>query len=134
MRKRYSTRSGLLKAACGCIACACSSAGRPAASDPPSDTSSRDDAASPTSVPDAHFDAAVDALSTVLAATPPMGWSTWNAYGCTIAENIVRDAADAIVSSGMRDAGYQYVNVDDCWQLTRDAKGNIVADGSVFPS
>ncbi len=72
--------------------------------------------------------------STVLAATPPMGWSAWNYFGVNISENILIEAADAMVESGMKDAGYQYVNVDDFWQLSRDASGTIVADGSLFPS
>src|SRR5512134_3539756 len=55
------------------------------------------------------------ALSNGVARTPPMGWNTWNTFGCNINETLIRQMADAIVSSGMRDAGYQYVVVDDCW-------------------
>lgn len=80
------------------------------------------------------IDVTVGAASKLLAATPPMGWSAWNHFGVNISEDIVREAADALVSSGMRDAGYQYVNIDDFWQLSRDASGAIVIDGSVFPS
>ena len=60
-----------------------------------------------------------------LARTPPMGWNSWNHFACKVTEADVRSAADAIVSSGMKDAGYVYVNIDDCWQGRRDAKGAI---------
>src|SRR4051794_10265541 len=47
---------------------------------------------------------------------PPLGWNSWNSFGCNnVNETAVRQAADAMVNSGMRDAGYQYVVVDDCW-------------------
>ena len=69
-----------------------------------------------------------------LALTPPMGWNSWNRFGCDVNEAIVRRTADAIVSSGMRDAGYVYVIVDDCWQGPRDADGTITADSARFPS
>jgi alpha-galactosidase len=69
-----------------------------------------------------------------LALTPPMGWNSWNKFGCEINEKIVREIADAMVSSGLRDAGYRYIVIDDCWQVDRDAKGNIIADGKSFPS
>ena len=60
-----------------------------------------------------------------LAPTPPMGWNSWNKFGCDIDEALVREIADAMVSSGMRDVGYEYVNIDDCWQARqRDADGN----------
>ncbi|HKE96609.1 MAG TPA: glycoside hydrolase family 27 protein, partial [Povalibacter sp.] len=51
-----------------------------------------------------------------LAQTPPMGWNSWNTFACNINEQLIRDTADAMVASGMRDAGYVYVNIDDCWQ------------------
>ncbi len=60
-----------------------------------------------------------------LAATPPMGWNTWYAFGCHATDAEVRAAADAMATNGMRAAGYQYVNLDDCWQGKRDAKGFI---------
>src|SRR3954451_20249953 len=69
-----------------------------------------------------------------LALTPPMGWNSWNKFGCNINEQIVRDSADAIVASGMRDAGYQYVVIDDCWHGPRDAEGFITADPQKFSS
>ncbi|MEU1037748.1 glycoside hydrolase family 27 protein [Streptomyces sp. NPDC005551] len=69
------------------------------------------------------------------APTPPLGWNSWNSFGCSITEAQVRQAADAMVSSGMRDAGYRYVVVDDCWfDPQRDAAGNLRADPAKFPS
>jgi alpha-galactosidase len=69
-----------------------------------------------------------------LALTPPMGWNSWNKFACDNNEQTVRATADAMVASGMRDAGYQYVVIDDCWQSSRDANGFIVADPQKFPS
>jgi alpha-galactosidase len=68
------------------------------------------------------------------APTPPMGWNSWNKFGCNVSDQLVREIADAMISSGMKAAGYQYVNIDDCWQVSRDAQGNIVADSTRFPS
>ena len=51
--------------------------------------------------------------------TPPMGWNSWNRYNCNINESIVRQAADRLVSSGLAAKGYEYVNIDDCWQISR---------------
>ena len=79
--------------------------------------------------------AAGHALDNGLAKTPPMGWNSWNKYACKgLNEAVVRSTADAIASNGMKDAGYQYVVIDDCWQISRDSSGNIVADPSRFPS
>ncbi|NED66985.1 glycoside hydrolase family 27 protein, partial [Streptomyces sp. SID10244] len=67
--------------------------------------------------------------------TPPMGWNSWNTFGCNITEQIVRAQADALVSSGLRDAGYRYVVVDDCWAADqRAADGSLQADPARFPS
>ncbi|MFZ0661343.1 MAG: glycoside hydrolase family 27 protein [Acidobacteriaceae bacterium] len=66
------------------------------------------------------------------AATPPMGWNSWNHFAGRVTDADVRAAADALVSSGMRDAGYIYVNIDDTWQGKRDAEGNIHPN-SKFP-
>jgi alpha-galactosidase len=69
------------------------------------------------------------------ALTPPMGWNSWNSFGCSVTEAQIRQAADAMASSGMRDAGYQYVVVDDCWfDPQRDAQGNLRAHPTKFPS
>lgn len=69
-----------------------------------------------------------------LATTPQMGWNSWNKFACEVNEQLIRETADALVSTGLRDAGYQYVNVDDCWQGERDARGFIQADAKRFPS
>src|SRR5580704_17504978 len=63
-----------------------------------------------------------------LAPTPPMGWNSWNKFACNVSEELIRQIADAMVKSGMNDAGYQYVVIDDCWQVARDKDGNIIAD------
>jgi alpha-galactosidase len=68
-----------------------------------------------------------------LALTPPMGWNSWNKFACNVSEDMIRSMADAMVKSGMKDASYEYVNIDDCWQVGRDANGNIVADPQRFP-
>jgi len=69
-----------------------------------------------------------------LALTPPMGWNTWNKFACDVSERLIRETADAMVASGMRDAGYVYLVIDDCWQVARDSDGTIVADSARFPS
>jgi alpha-galactosidase len=69
-----------------------------------------------------------------LAPTPPMGWNSWNRFQCNVSEPLIKGAADALVASGMKDAGYQYVVIDDCWQVSRAADGTIVADAERFPS
>jgi alpha-galactosidase len=68
-----------------------------------------------------------------LAPTPPMGWNSWNHFACDVNEQTIRETADAMVSSGMRDAGYRYVVIDDCWQVSRDNAGTLVADPQRFP-
>ena len=73
-------------------------------------------------------------VSDNLALTPPMGWNSWNKFGCNVSEELLRQTADAMVKSGMKDAGYQYVVIDDCWQVSRDKDGNSVADPQRFPS
>src|SRR5262249_5293863 len=57
--------------------------------------------------------------------TPPMGWNSWNKFHKNIDDKTVREIADAMISSGMKDAGYVYVNIDDTWEGQRDAQGNI---------
>jgi alpha-galactosidase len=78
------------------------------------------------------FPSALFAQTTTLAATPPMGWNSWNLFAGRVSDKDVRAAADAMVSSGMKDAGYLYINIDDTWQGQRDAQGNIHAN-SKFP-
>ncbi|MFW0787208.1 glycoside hydrolase family 27 protein [Gordonia sp. CPCC 206044] len=76
-----------------------------------------------------------DAAIEGLAPTPPMGWNSWNTFGCNITEQTVRAQADALVASGLREAGYRYVIVDDCWSADqRAADGTLQADPRRFPS
>src|SRR5262245_47743129 len=70
-----------------------------------------------------------------LASTPPMGWNSWNTFGCAINEQVIRETADALVTSGMAAAGYVYVNIDDCWMdYGRDPEGNLRPDPLSFPN
>ena len=62
-----------------------------------------------------------------------MGWNSWNHFACKVSDAVVRAAADAIASNGMKDAGYVYVNIDDCWQGQRDSSGVIQANEK-FPN
>jgi alpha-galactosidase len=75
-----------------------------------------------------------DPSGKMLAATPPMGWNSWNKFACNVSEDLIKGMADAMVASGMKDAGYEYVVIDDCWQVSRDDNGNIVPDVKRFPS
>ena len=63
-----------------------------------------------------------------LAQTPPLGWNSWNVWGTAVAEDKVRAAADAMVSSGLAAHGFQYVNVDDAWEADRNAAGEILTN------
>ncbi len=69
-----------------------------------------------------------------LAQTPPMGWNSWNKFACYVSEDLIKEIADAMVETGLRDVGYQYLVIDDCWQVDRDTEGKIVADPKRFPS
>ena len=70
----------------------------------------------------------------VIGMTPPMGWNTWNTFYDHIDEGLVLETARAMVETGLRDAGYRYVLIDDCWQQReRDEKGQLVADPEKFP-
>ena len=68
----------------------------------------------------------------MIAQTPPMGWNSWNYFHGNVTEQDVRAAADALVSTGMKDAGYVYVNIDDTWEGTRNADG-VLSTNSKFP-
>ena len=66
---------------------------------------------------------------------PPMGWNSWNTFGKDINESLIRQIADTMIEKGYRDAGYEYLIIDDCWSLKeRDASGNLVPDPEKFPS
>ncbi len=69
-----------------------------------------------------------------LAPTPPMGWASWNHFFCDYDERTIRAQADALVATGMRDAGYRYVVIQECIARERDPQGNLIADSARFPS
>lgn len=70
-----------------------------------------------------------------LAKTPPLGWNSWNYFNCDgISEQVIMEIADAMVNSGMKDVGYEYVVIDDCWQVGRNEDGSIIVDPEKFPS
>ena len=70
-----------------------------------------------------------------LGLTPPMGWNSWNTFSWNIDENLIKGAADAMVETGLKDAGYEYVVIDDCWSLKeRDENGCLVPDPVKFPN
>ena len=69
-----------------------------------------------------------------LALTPPMGWNSWNKFGCNIDETLIKQIADSMATDGMRGVGYKYIIIDDCWLAkSRDSKGPLVADSTRFP-
>ncbi len=75
------------------------------------------------------------ALENAVARTPPMGWNTWNTFGCEISETLIRQTVDALAANGMAALGYKYVVVDDCWfDPSRDAQGNLQGHPTRFPS
>ena len=66
--------------------------------------------------------------------TPPMGWNSWNTFGKNIDESLIRETADAMVDTGLLDAGYNYLVIDDCWaELERDSEGRLVPSAEKFP-
>ena len=70
-----------------------------------------------------------------LALTPPLGWNSWNQFQCNVSDALIRRQADAMVSLGLVDLGYQYVVIDDCWQAdARDASGRLAPDATRFPA
>lgn len=73
-------------------------------------------------------------IGDLLALTPPMGWNSWNTFDINISDSLIRQIADSMVSTGMRDLGYQYINIDDLWQLAdRDKNGKIQINIAKFP-
>src|ERR1700761_6887893 len=75
---------------------------------------------------------ATSAQSVAVAQTPPMGWNSWNYFAGKVTDKDIRDSADQIVASGMKDAGYIYVNIDDTWESERDANG-VLHSNAKFP-
>jgi len=74
--------------------------------------------------------------ASTLAATPPMGWNSWNMFGSNIHETNILETAEAMASLGLRDYGYDYLVIDDCWSQKsgRDSHGNLVPDPEKFPN
>lgn len=69
------------------------------------------------------------------AMTPPMGWNSWNSFQCDgVNETVIKEMADAMVKNGFKDVGYEYIVIDDCWQIDRDENGYIIVDKEKFPS
>lgn len=68
-----------------------------------------------------------------IALTPPPAWNSYNAFGLDINSKIVMDVTDSMVAKGMLDAGYEYIVIDDGWQIERDETGRIIADSNRFP-
>ncbi|PIA35326.1 hypothetical protein AQUCO_03500016v1 [Aquilegia coerulea] len=74
-------------------------------------------------------------LNNGLGHSPQMGWNSWNHFHCDIQETLIRETADAMVSTGLAAVGYEYINLDDCWgELNRDSQGNLQPKASTFPS
>lgn len=70
-----------------------------------------------------------------LGLTPQMGWNSWNHFGCNINEDLIKKTADLLVSTGLADKGYKYLNLDDCWQIARDnVTHKIIEDMDKFPA
>lgn len=69
-----------------------------------------------------------------LASTPPMGWNSWNTFGGAVNEAVIRETADAFVSEGLKDAGYEYVVIDDLWEADERVDGRLTWDPTIFPS
>lgn len=64
-----------------------------------------------------------------------MGWNSWNHFACNISETLIKQTADALVSTGLAARGYIYLNMDDCWQaMNRTVEGKIIPDPTRFPS
>ena len=81
----------------------------------------------------AHAEESVSTPRNQLAPTPPMGWMTWNMFKGDISDQLIRETADAMVESGLADAGYKYIFIDDLWQGGRDCHNNIIPDPKKFP-
>ena len=75
-----------------------------------------------------------NSLDNGLGKTPQMGWNSWNKFSCRITEKIIRDTIDAFVSTGLNKYGYNYINIDDCWQSSRYKNGTIIPDPKTFPN
>ncbi len=74
-------------------------------------------------------------MNNKIALTPPMGWNTWNTFSWNINEELIKGATDSFEKYGLREAGYEYIVIDDCWsKKQRDEKGRLVPDSEKFPN
>ena len=74
-------------------------------------------------------------MNTPLCHKPPMGWNSWNTFSWNINEDLIKTTADFFVESGLRDAGYEYIVIDDCWsEKQRDENGRLVPDKQKTPT
>jgi len=75
-------------------------------------------------------------MTSSLASTPPLGWNSWNTFGVSINESVVRETAEALLSTGLKDHGYNYLVIDDCWTVKtgRDSNGDLIPDPEKFPN
>ncbi|GES61195.1 glycoside hydrolase family 27 protein [Aspergillus terreus] len=76
----------------------------------------------------------VTALNNGLAVTPQMGWDNWNAFGCSLSQSLILSTASFIKKTGLRDAGYHYIILDDCWSSGRASNGALIPDSTKFPN
>jgi|SRR5271156_6503085 len=82
----------------------------------------------------AVFAVGIHAVDNGLARTPQMGWNNWNAFGCDVSESLLLETAQKIVDYGLRDLGYYYIVLDDCWSSERNAAGELEHDPVRFPN
>jgi len=75
----------------------------------------------------------INPLDNGLGLTPQMGWNTWNKFGCNINQTLIKNSIDEFIKSGLHEAGYKYINLDDCWQRNRSRDGIIEPDYETFP-
>ena len=75
----------------------------------------------------------INSLDNGLGLTPQMGWNTWNKFACNINQTLIKKSIDEFINSGLVEAGYKYINLDDCWQKNRSRDGIILPDYETFP-
>ena len=75
----------------------------------------------------------INSLDNGLGLTHQMGWNTWNKFHCEINQTLIKKSIDEFIKSGLVEAGYKYINLDDCWQYARDENNAILPDNETFP-
>ena len=81
----------------------------------------------------ALFAAGAAAVNNGLAKTPQMGWNNWNTFACEVSENLLLETSRLLIDYGLRDVGYNYVVLDDCWSTGRGDDGYLIVDSTKFP-